>query len=190
MARILVRLSALAKSDISIRIRLPQSSTRLDLPHAYVKLLEDIIPQPFGVCRFEGRIYRPGAVVDVASLPRPAVAIECAGPVGVYRRTGPGRHRDYRYILWVFDFCSIEWRQVAQTQAKDTSWTAAIREPAWRALHPRPELLDITERSLDASEELIDAIDRRLRREIPEVRASALYSIYERVAGRIAGCSS
>jgi hypothetical protein len=168
------------------RIRFPRTSSRLQLPDVYVKLIEGIIPQPFGMCMFDGRIFRPGAVVDLEALPRPAVVIECAGPIGVHQR---GKHRDYQYILWSFDFSVCEWREIARSQAKDASWTAGVREAAWLALHPRPELVDIIERSRDVSNELIEAIDKRLRAEMPEVKANALYSIYERVAGRIADCA-
>lgn len=151
-----------------------------------MKLIEDIIPQPFGACLFDGRIYRPGAAVDVTSLPRPAVLIECAGPIGVHRR---GKHRDYLYLLWRFDFSLLGWVKIAEAQAKDASWTAAIREAAWRALYPRPELFDIVERSRNVTEELLATIDRRLRAEELEVQANTLHALYDRVAGRIAACA-
>ena len=167
------------------RIRLPQSSTRLQIPEVYVKIVQDIVPLPFGLCRFDGTIHKPGAVIAVETLPRPAVAIECAGPVGVYRR---GKRRDYQYLLWTLDHPDLEWRELARAQSRDASWTAAVREPAWRALHPRPELIDLMERSADVSRDLIDEIEKRLRAEMPEVQANALYSVYEWIAGRIADC--
>ncbi len=141
------------------------------------------------MCRFEGRIYRPGALIALEALPRPAVVIECTGPIGAFVARRSSRYRDYGYILWTFDFQVFEWREIARAQAPDASWTAAIREPAWLALHPRPELVDIVQRSRDVSQELLDAIDKRLRTEMPEVKANALYSIYECVAGRIAECA-
>ena len=167
------------------KIRLPQTSTRLQIPEVYIKILDDIVPLPFGLCRFDGRIYRPGAVIAVETLPRPAVAIECAGPVGVYRR---GKRRDYQYLLWTLDPAHLEWRELARAQARDASWTAVVREPAWRALHPRPELIDLMERSADVSQRLIEEIDKQLRAEMPEVQANALYSVYEWIAGKIAEC--
>jgi hypothetical protein len=173
----------------SKRLQFPRTSTRLSLPDVYCKLIEDIVPQPFGCCRFDGRIYRPGAPIALESLPRPAVVIECTGPIGPYLHRRAGRYRDYGYILWTFDFQAFEWREIARAQAPDASWTAAIRELAWLALHPRLELVDIVKRSRDVSQELLDAIDKRLLSEMPEVKANALYSIYERVAGRIAECA-
>jgi len=171
------------------RIHLPRSSTRLALPYVYCKLIEDIVPQPFSACRFEGRIYRPGAPIDLEGLPCPAVVIECIGPLGAFVARRSSRRRDYGYILWSFDFANYEWREIARAQAPDATWTAALKDPAWRALHPRPELVDLVRQSQDAADELLDAIDKRLRAEMPEVKMNALYSIYERVAGRIAECA-
>jgi len=166
-------------------IRLPHSSTRVEIPYVYIKIVEEIIPLPFGLCQFHGRIHKPGATIAIETLPRPAVLVECAGPVGVYHR---GRRRPYWYILWSLDYATLEWIELARAQARDASWTLAIREPAWRALHPRPELIDLMERSADVSQQLIDEIDKRLRAEMPEVQANALYSVYEWIAGRIADC--
>jgi hypothetical protein len=176
---------ALAVCEPAGKIRLPQSSTRLQVPYVYVKIVEDIVPLPFGLCRFDGPIYRPGAAIAIDALPRPAVAIECAGPIGAWRR---GRRRDDQYLLWTLDYEHLEWRELARAQARDASWTVAVRELAWRALHPRPELLDIMERSQDVSRELIDEIEKRLRSEMPEVQAHTLYAMYEWLAGRIAEC--
>jgi len=167
------------------KIRLPRTSTRVEFPYVYIKIVENIVPLPFGLCRFDGKIYKPGAVIAIETLPRPAVLIECAGPVGIYRR---GRRRDYQYLLWLLDADRHEWRELARAQARDASWTLAIREPAWCALHPQPELIDVMERSQDVSRDLIDEIEKRLRAEMPEVQANALYSVYEWIAGRIADC--
>jgi len=157
----------------------------VEFPYVYIKIVENIVPLPFGLCRFDGKIYKPGAVIAVETLPQPAVALECAGPVGVYRR---GKRRDYQYLLWTLDPGHLQWRELARAQARDASWTVAVRELAWRALHPRPELIDLMERSADVSQQLIDEIDKRLRAEMPEVQANALYSVYEWIAGRIADC--
>ncbi len=173
----------------SKRIQLPRSSSRVAREHVYCKLIEDIIPQPFHTCLFDGKIYRPGASLEVEQLPRPAVLIECTGPIGPYVNRRGGRHRDYGYILWVFSFDLHEWREIARAQAPDASWTATLREPAWRALHPRPELVDVIQRSRDAAEDLLDVIDKRLRAELPEVAANALHSLYDRIAGKIAECA-
>jgi hypothetical protein len=151
-------------------------------PYVYVKIIERIQPNAWGIL-FEGSLHRPGAVLEADFLPQPAVAIECAGPVGTWQR---GKRRPCLYILWLFDHTKGEWIELARAQAVDASWMAALQEPARQALHPRPELLDIVERSQSLADELVEAVDGRLIGEIPEVRASALYSIYERLAGEIA----
>jgi hypothetical protein len=169
------------------KIQLPRSSTRLQIPEVYCKLVSDLVPDgPFGVCRFEGKIYKPGAVVEAHQLPRPAVVIECCGQQGAWQR---GKKRDYLYIVWTYDYRVCEWREIARALARDASWTAVVKEAVWRALYPQPQLLDVIERSTTAAEELVEAIDKRLRAELPEVRANALHRIYESVAGRMAECA-
>jgi hypothetical protein len=176
-----------AEIEIPRRVALPRSSTRLQLPEVYCKLVGDVIPNgPFGTCRFDGKILKPGAAIEVEKLPRPAVVIECAGQQGIWQR---GKKRDYLYILWRFDFSRGEWQELARALARDASWTAVLKQAVWQALHPRPELVDIIERSRSVADELVDEIDKRLRSEMPEVRATALHLVYERVSGRIAECA-
>ena len=165
------------------RIQLPRSSSRAAKTDAYVKVVDRIRPEAWGAVSFEGKIYAPGQIVDTHSLPLPCVLVECAGPVGTWQR---GKRREFLYVLWRLDSIAWEWVEIARAQAFDWSWTVAFRELAFRALHPRPELVDITGRSLDAAEEILRMIEQRLVGEITEVRVSALHSVYERVAGRLA----
>ena len=171
------------------RIQLPRSSTRLQFPDVYCKILESVKPEMFGCAAFDGRIKKVGTVLDVDSLPRPLVVIECTGPIGPYVNRRAGRHRDHGYILWTYDYGREEWREICRAQAPDGSWTAAFREPALRALHPRPELVDVTRRGRDLADELLAAIDQRLVPENSAVRKTVLDCLYERVAGRIAECA-
>lgn len=176
-----------ARVEAPKRIELPRTSTRLQIPNVYVKIIETIRPEPFGCAAFESRrLYRPGALVETADLPHPCVAIECTGPIGVWQR---GKKRESGYILWRFDFGRFEWAEICRAQALDASWTIVFREPAMRALYPRPELVDVVGRSHDLADELVEAIDRKLLAEMLEIRMSALNRIYERVAGRIAECA-
>jgi hypothetical protein len=168
------------------RIQLPRNSTRVQRQYVYIKIIESIKPEAWGAVAFDGKILAPGAVVDLDPLPRPLVVIECIGPLGIHQR---GKHRDYGYILWRYDFSLFEWQEIARAQAKDWSWTVAMKEPALRALHPRPELVDIVKRSRDLVDELLVSIDQKLVLEKPDVRKTVLDSLYERVAGRIADCA-
>src|SRR5581483_3862932 len=92
------------------RVALPRTSTRLQAPQSYVKVITGMKTEAWGATGFEGKIYSPGQVVDLDALPRPAVAIECAGPIGIYQR---GKHRETLYILWRFDVDRGEWVEIA-----------------------------------------------------------------------------
>jgi hypothetical protein len=168
------------------RIRLPRSSTRLAFPYAYVKLVTSLREQSWGAIAYEGRIYRPGAMMDTDSLPSPAVVIELAGPIGIWQR---GKHRELLYILWRLDMPRWEWVEVARAQSLNWGWSVDLREAVFRTLHPRPELVDIIQRSRDVADELMELFDVRLQRELREVRASVLHSVYERVAGKLVDCA-
>jgi hypothetical protein len=168
------------------RIQLPRSSTRLERPQVYVRIVTAMHQEAWGAVTYDGPLHAPGAVVDFASLPDPAVAIECAGPVGVWQR---GKHREILYILWVWDSRRLEWREIARALALNWAWTSMLREACYQALHPRPELVDVIQRSRDVTEEILQAIERRLDSEMREVRASVLHSVYEQVAGRIVNCA-
>lgn len=174
-------------ADNPKRIQLPRSSTRLQIPEVYCKLVTEITsPGPFGACLFEGKIHKPGETIETAALPRPAVVIECAGPQGGWQR---GKKRPYLYLLWSFDFTRWEWAEVARAVGVGSEWTAVLREAAWRALHPQPQFMDVISRSRSVADELVEEIDKRLQAERPDVRASALHAIYERVTGRLANCA-
>lgn len=167
-------------------VRLPCTSTRLQKPYTYVRIVTAMHATKWGAICFKGPLYAPGAVVDADSLPSPAVLIESAGPIGPWQR---GKHREMLYILWRFDLVRWEWVEIARAQALNWSWTVVLREPAFQALHPRPELVDIIQRSRDVTDELLALLDGRLESEMREVRASVLHSVYERVAGRIVDCA-
>lgn len=175
-----------APSSPPEHIRLPRSSSRLALPYVYVKLVTSLREQSWGAIAYEGRIYRPGAMLDTASLPCPAIAIELAGPIGVWQR---GKHRELLYILWRLDISKWEWVEVARAQSLNWGWSVDLREAVFRTLHPRPELVDIIQRSRDVADELMEFVDVRLERELREVRASVLHSVYERVAGKLVDCA-
>ena len=167
------------------RVQLPSTATRIQKPYTYVRVVTSMHSTTWGAVAFEGKLHSPGAVVDADSLPSPAVLVEAAGPIGPWQR---GKHRELLYILWRLDLVRWEWVEIARAQALDWSWTLMLREAAFQALHPRPELIDIIQRSRDVTDELVALLDVRLQTEMREVRASVLHSIYERVAGKIANC--
>lgn len=131
---------------------------------------------------FEGRLLKPGAVVEAELLGEHPVIIECAGPQGEFRR---GRRREYLWILWVLDWQTKTWSEAARSLAINFEWVVVLREPAWQALNPRPAVVDIQQRSQELAERLLREIDQVLDAEEKAVRISVLNSVYDRVAGRI-----
>src|SRR4051794_15166 len=108
------------------RIRLPWSATRrMEIHQSHIKIVTGIKDQTWGGVFFEGKVYRPGKLVDTDSLPRPTVAIELAGPVGSWQR---GKHRELLYIVWRFDYAKWEWIEIMRTQDLTWRWTNYIRE--------------------------------------------------------------
>jgi hypothetical protein len=163
-------------------IRLPCSSTRAQRPYAHLKLLTAVRPGCYSVA-FEGEILAPGALIDVNRLPVPAVVLECAGPMG----EGHGhRRREVLWILWLYDWPEGEWVELARAAAVNWEWTLTLREPAIRALHPRPDLIDVLDRGRAVAGAIMDAINRRVEDEIEPVRANALNAVYDQIASRLA----
>jgi hypothetical protein len=104
-------------SERGRKIKLPLSAERrLGLPYTFLTVVEEIIRLPAGLCRYAGKIYRPGALVPLEALPRPTIAIECAGPVGVYRRGR--RHRSQALATACF---SWQWNRLAAQRAAGLS---------------------------------------------------------------------
>jgi hypothetical protein len=164
-------------------VQLPRSSTRLEKRWAHLKLITAIRPIEAS-CAFEGKIYPPGGLIPIEAMGERPVLLECAGPVGRGRR---GRLRELLWILWEYDWESEEWRELARAQARDSSWAMALREPALRAMQKeRAELVDLIDRGQKLAAEIMESIDIRIEPERESVRAGALNSVYDQVAGRLA----
>jgi hypothetical protein len=163
-------------------IQLPCTSPRDRNAIVYITVVRTIQASSWGATQFQGDLRKPGQVIEFDSLPRPAVLVECAGPIGPWKR---GKHRDLLYILWRLDYHSYEWVEIARAQARDWSWSVVFDRPARMALQPRPELVDVLERSRTVAEQILELIRQHLEPEIAAVQASALYAVYESVAGRI-----
>jgi hypothetical protein len=164
-------------------IQLPRTSSRSQRRLAHLKLLSAVRPLEFS-CAFEGRIYPPGGLLPEEKLGPCPVVLECVGPVGDAR---PGRLREVQWILWRYDWQRAEWREIARAQSRDASWTLALREPAIRAMNPKPELVDVLRKGMDIATEIIESIDRRIEHsELEAVRPIVLDAVYNQVAARIA----
>jgi hypothetical protein len=111
---------------------LPRTSTsRTD--RRFLRLLTDVdVLAPPGL-QFKGEILAPGAAFDPATLPRPAIAIECAGSV----RIGEGRSRycfRHLWVLWRYDFDAGEWDEVVRETSDSAEWTVHFAPIAQKLL--------------------------------------------------------
>jgi hypothetical protein len=167
-------------------VRLPRSSPRNAL--GSLKLLTAVdLAAPTGL-QFVGRFLRPGAELDDADLPRPAVLLEDAGTL----RTQPAHSRysfDHLWILWRFDFMKGEWIEVVRGLARDASWTVDIAPIAHRLLHPPAG--QVTSRSVEMRArpivtELLSLIDGTLGEATREVQCVILAEIERHLGYRIA----
>jgi hypothetical protein len=112
---------------------LPRTSvSRTD--HGFLRLLTDVdVLAPPGL-QFKGRLLTPGAKFDPASLPRPAVVLECAGSV----RISEGQSRycfRHLWLLWRYDFERLEWVEVVREISDSAEWTLHFAPIAQRLLN-------------------------------------------------------
>jgi len=158
-------------------IHLPRTPPRRQ-PETFLKLLRYV--DAFGEYGFgfDGTVFRCGAEIDTADLPRPAVVLECAG------NAAPGRGQPILWILWrLLD--NFTWRQVARAESFDWTWSIALRPVAVRELRggaaevPPADLPEITRR-------IVGELDRELRALPRAVRCHLLGRIERELNARIA----
>jgi len=159
-----------------VTIQLPRTSRRGEI--AYIKLLTRVDAFALNGFGFEGRLCRPGAAVETEDLPRPVIALECAG------NSGRGRKQPTLYILWRLRDDGT-WREIARAQAFDWTWAVALRTVAIRELRgpaerlPPVDLPGITAR-------LVKSLDRELGELSREMRAHLLGGLEVELNARIA----
>lgn len=160
--------------------RFPRSSDRGRGGH--IKLLTSVdVYAPPGL-QFEGQLISQGAPFDEGELPRPAVAIECAGS----ERLFPGRRRDAfscLWVLWRYDFESHKWVEVTRTHNCDSGWSVDFAPIAQRLLHPEPRNAEAEARPV--TEQLAASITSELQRVSREVCCHVLAGLYQHLATEI-----
>jgi hypothetical protein len=155
---------------------------RAHFPH--VKLLCGVSPDTWSGFGFKGKIYQAGRRVSAEELGENPVALESAGPQGTHKH---GKKRAYLWILWRYDWQEKAWKEIARTCALGPEWVTVLREPAIEALRPEAALqANSIDRGREVSDGLLQTIDDALVMELPAVRAMALASLYDQVAGRLA----
>lgn len=161
------------------KLQVPCSSDRRHRGQVFVKILTAVeLNGKFGF-GFEGKLVQPGAWVQPEDLPKPLVALECAGPQGVWRK---GQERDVLWILWKWEAEFERWTEVCRAQSPNWDWAETVRRPAWRALHPEAGLYDIEERRKKLAAELMGAIATALKDESRDLRLGVLSSVYQQIS--------
>ena len=170
-------LNSVARGNLSIQV--PCSSDRRHRGQVFVKILASVdLNGKYGF-GFEGKLVQPGAWVKTETLPKPLVALECAGPQGAWRK---GQERDVLWVLWKWETEFDRWLEICRAQSPNWDWAETIRRPAWRALHPDAGLYDIEERRKTLTEEILGSINTKLKDESRDLRLSVLSSLYDRIA--------
>jgi hypothetical protein len=168
-------------------IQLPRTSDRLQYRWgAHLKVVTGVVSRGF-LTMYEGKLYKPGVVVPAEELGDTPIVLECVGPVGEPRPKpgGARKYRDVRWVLWRYDWEEERWEEIASAQSIDASWTEMLRQPVINALRG-PGLVDVKHRGREVASKLMVAIQDALEMEPEPVRAVALTSLYDQVAGRIA----
>ena len=134
-------------------VRLPHSSTRRGAI-TWIKLLTAVDQTRQGGFAFQGTLLRPGAQVEAATLPDPAIFIECAGTEG-----GHGNNRGQSpHLLWRYDQRARDWMLLAQSVSLRDEWAADLMPIAIRELNQvAPESNETVDRELERLEHLTAA---------------------------------
>jgi hypothetical protein len=164
------------------RIQVPSSGNRKDRGRVFAKLLEHVEREALAGFGFDGKLCVPGEWIDSEDLPEHPAILECAGPLGEWKR---GKQRAMLWILWRLDRAAWEWIEVARAQAIGWEWALVLREPAWRCLNPDPGLYDVIEKGNTLALAIMAAIDGHLKDEDYNLQASVLSLIHERICGRM-----
>jgi hypothetical protein len=134
--------------------------------------------------QFRGQLLTPGADFNPDNLPRPAVLIECAGSV----RIKEGRSKYcFRclWLLWRFDFETLEWIEVMRTQCDNATWTEYFAPIALQLLRPAPDGREALRAARPISTRLIDQLRAEFREMLSEVACCVLADLDNFIAGEI-----
>lgn len=135
---------------------------------------------------FEGKLFKPGSVIDVSELwpdpgyPENPLLLEFAGS----DRTGKGHNRsNHVYVLWRYA-PDHGWVELARTFSQSNDWIFNMRSIALRELGPP---LPDPEHAKKAISAFLVALDSRLKELSEPDRLIALNLLHENVLARIVG---
>jgi hypothetical protein len=169
-------------------VRLPCSSPR-KTPHTFAKLLCSVDPEALTGFGFEGRLFRPGALVAPSEL-RPSIAypeipilLEYAGGVG----PGTGHNRRAQlYVLW--RYYAGEWLELGRAASESWDWACDLRPLAVRALaEARAPVLSVVIDLRVVVARIVAMLDLELRGLESGDRVRLLGVLHDQFAGRLCG---
>jgi hypothetical protein len=123
-------------TEIDKMIRLPNTCPENRRQFTHVRMLTQVEPDAWSAAGFHGALFQPGGQILAAELREHPAALEFAGPQGTWRQRN--RERENLWILWRYDRVARDWREIARALAVGSEWALILREPAIRALQPRP----------------------------------------------------
>jgi hypothetical protein len=163
-------------------VRLPCSSART-CREKFIKLLTDVDPDAEHGFGFEGKFYRPGAVLTDAELVSPIALEYMRGPAyGI-----PGRRRsDSIYILWRYEDATGAWRELGRAVSFSWEWAAELRPLAVRALREaRGGHMEIMPDLFAIAGRIALVLDRELKSLDPPHRHKVLGVLHDQFAARL-----
>lgn len=166
-------------------VRLPETCPRNRNQFTYCRVLTGVDATSWRGVGFNGKLYKAGARVAAADLGAHPVALEFAGPQGLWKC----RTRENLWILWRYEWRIRTWREISRALAFGSEWVLTLRDPAIRALQPPVAEfpgVDPAARGREVTAALLLTIDTAVSREIPAVRLGVLTAIYDQIAGRLA----
>jgi hypothetical protein len=146
---------------------LPRTSTSRN-DKGFLRLLTAVDPHAPPGLQFRGQLLTPGASFDPASLPRPAVLLECAGSVRVEEGSGRYCFR-HMWLLWRWNAERGEWIEVVRETSDSAEWTLNFVPIAVRLLRAEGDDLrraDLGRAETERIAELIGEALGQLSREL------------------------
>jgi hypothetical protein len=166
-------------------VRLPETAVSRR-QHTYVRLVRAVYPRR-SFAAFEGPLFRPGSVIEVAQLwpeadyPRVPLVIEYAGNDA----TGRGHRRSNDiYVLWRYEIARNAFTEVLRCVSQGADWLAHMR-PAVIAELGRTETRD-AKAAANLSGRVLALLDAELELLSDDERAVAMLFVYEQLAARAA----
>jgi hypothetical protein len=160
------------------KLRLPRSSSRLNAPRVFCRLVTGFRKQNDHVW-IDGPVFAPGSEVSFDQLGC-GLLLECAGPIGA----GRGHRRPE--VLWILWRWNGDWRELGRVEAIGSEWIHVLGPIVERELAPnRGQLFEISRRGADLADQSLAEIEQKLVGEPEPLRKEVWRNLYDQLPGRI-----